>query len=323
MLFSCFMKRCVIANLEQNNIVETVLTAEALSKSFGSFRAVHDLSFQVKRGQIYGFLGPNGAGKSTSLRMLLGLIHPTSGSVTLFNQKVSPARNSILSKVGAIIERPDLYKYLSATEHLNMFSRLSGIKPEAAKVSSLLHWVGLQGWEKAPVKQFSLGMKQRLAIALSLVHDPEIIILDEPTNGLDPQGIADMRILIRQLAGELGKTVLLSSHLLHEVEQLADHMLILNKGEKVVEGAVKELLDRTRMQVEIRHNNVKQRLQPIYETGWGAMITRNEDGLLELEMKESEIPVFNQWLVTHQVDVLSIIPRQSLEAYFLSLTHTV
>jgi len=299
------------------------LAAEGLSKHFGDFRAVHDLSFQVSRGQIYGFLGPNGAGKSTSLRMLLGLIHPSSGSVTMLGQKVDPRHNGVLGKAGAIIERPDLYKYLSATEHLRMFSRLSGIKPDTARITSLLQWVGLQGWEKVPVRQFSLGMKQRLAIALSLVHDPEIIILDEPTNGLDPQGIADMRALIRQLAGELGKTVLLSSHLLHEVEQLADHMLILSKGEKVVEGAVKELLDRTRMRVEVRYLDHAGPLQAIAQSAWANMVTRNETGLVELEMKESEIPALNQWLVDQAVQVFSIIPRQSLEAYFLSLTQSV
>jgi ABC-type multidrug transport system ATPase subunit len=303
--------------------VDTVLAAEGLSKHFGDFRAVHDLSFQVSRGQIYGFLGPNGAGKSTSLRMLLGLIHPSSGSVTMLGQKVDPRHNGVLGKAGAIIERPDLYKYLSATEHLRMFSRLSGIKPDTARITSLLQWVGLQGWEKVPVRQFSLGMKQRLAIALSLVHDPEIIILDEPTNGLDPQGIADMRALIRQLAGELGKTVLLSSHLLHEVEQLADHMLILSKGEKVVEGAVKELLDRTRMRVEVRYLDHAGPLQAIAQSAWANMVTRNETGLVELEMKESEIPALNQWLVDQAVQVFSIIPRQSLEAYFLSLTQSV
>lgn len=299
------------------------MAAEGLSKHFGDFRAVHDLSFQVSRGQIYGFLGPNGAGKSTSLRMLLGLIHPSSGSVTMLGQKVDPRHNGVLGKAGAIIERPDLYKYLSATEHLRMFSRLSGIKPDTARITSLLQWVGLQGWEKVPVRQFSLGMKQRLAIALSLVHDPEIIILDEPTNGLDPQGIADMRALIRQLAGELGKTVLLSSHLLHEVEQLADHMLILSKGEKVVEGAVKELLDRTRMRVEVRYLDHAGPLQAIAQSAWANMVTRNETGLVELEMKESEIPALNQWLVDQAVQVFSIIPRQSLEAYFLSLTQSV
>jgi ABC-type multidrug transport system ATPase subunit len=218
-----------------------ILEVEHLKKNFGSFVAVDDLSFSVKAGEVYGFLGQNGAGKSTTIRMLLSLITPTSGSIQLFGKSINQYREEILNQMGAVVEKPDLYKYLSGYENLHLFARMSGKLISKAEINNTLALVGLEKRCHDPVRVYSQGMKQRLGIAVALVHDPEFIILDEPTNGLDPQGIADIRNLILMLSKERKKTVLVSSHLLSEIEQIADSMLIINKGRKIVEGKVNEL----------------------------------------------------------------------------------
>jgi ABC-type multidrug transport system ATPase subunit len=220
-----------------------ILEVEHLKKNFGSFVAVDDLSFSVKAGEVYGFLGQNGAGKSTTIRMLLSLITPTSGSIQLFGKSINQYREEILNQMGAVVEKPDLYKYLSGYENLHLFARMSGKLISKAEINNTLALVGLEKRCHDPVRVYSQGMKQRLGIAVALVHDPEFIILDEPTNGLDPQGIADIRNLILMLSKERKKTVLVSSHLLSEIEQIADSMLIINKGRKIVEGKVNELLN--------------------------------------------------------------------------------
>jgi ABC-2 type transport system ATP-binding protein len=223
--------------------MEVMIRVENLSKRFGAFQAVNNLSFTVNQGDVYGFLGQNGAGKSTTIRMLLSLIRPDTGSIQMLGHDLRTHRTEIMRRTGAVIEKPDLYSYLSAEDNLRIFSRLSGIKPVKEKVMSKLEMVGLLERAGSKVKTFSQGMKQRLAIAVALVHDPELIILDEPTNGLDPQGIADIRKLIISLSRDHGKTVLVSSHLLSEMEQMATRMIIIDRGEKVVEGEMKELLD--------------------------------------------------------------------------------
>ncbi|HSF45110.1 MAG TPA: ABC transporter ATP-binding protein, partial [Chitinophagaceae bacterium] len=188
--------------------MDPVIEVERLSKRFSDFTAVDDLSFTVNQGDVYGFLGQNGAGKSTTIRMLLTLIAPTTGRIRIFGKELQTHRNDILKKTGAVIERPDLYKYLSAKENLAVFARLSGIKPSDALLMRKLDEVGLADRANSRVKTFSQGMKQRLGIAVAMVHDPALIILDEPTNGLDPQGIADMRRLITSLSRDQGKTIL-------------------------------------------------------------------------------------------------------------------
>jgi len=221
-----------------------LLTVRGLTKQFGEFTAVDDLSFNVDQGQVYGFLGQNGAGKSTTIRMLLSLIRPTAGEINFFGQSLFTHRKEILSQIGAIVEKPDLYKYLSAMEHLNLFARFGGHRPDQKKHLLLLEKVGLVQRAHSRVGTYSQGMRQRLALACALVNDPSLLILDEPTNGLDPQGIADMRQLIRSLCKEQGKTVLVSSHLLSEIEMIADRVLIIHKGKKVAEESMQSLTEK-------------------------------------------------------------------------------
>lgn len=222
----------------------TVLDVKGLTKRFADLTAVDDLSFSVPAGSVYGFLGQNGAGKSTTIRMLLTLISPTAGEITLFGLPLASHRFDILSKVGAIVEKPDLYKYLNGVEHLRIFSRLSGVRPQENKLKDLLNMVGLGARLTSRVGTYSQGMRQRLALACALVNDPDLLILDEPTNGLDPQGIADMRQLILHLSREQGKTIIVSSHLLSEIEMIADQVLIIDKGKKLMEASMQTILQK-------------------------------------------------------------------------------
>ena len=221
-----------------------MLSVRGLTKRFGEFTAVDDLSFNVEQGQVYGFLGQNGAGKSTTIRMLLSLIRPTAGEINFFGESLFTHRKQILAQIGAIVEKPDLYKYLTALEHLNLFARFGGHRPDQKKHLLLLEKVGLAQRAHSRVGTYSQGMRQRLALACALVNDPSLLILDEPTNGLDPQGIADMRQLIRSLCKEQGKTVLVSSHLLSEIEMIADRVLIIHKGKKVAEESMDSLTEK-------------------------------------------------------------------------------
>jgi ABC-type multidrug transport system ATPase subunit len=201
-----------------------------VSKKFGDFVAVDDLILEVKKGDIYGFLGPNGSGKSTTLRMIMGLIKPTSGDIKLFDSSLAQNRNAIMRKIGCIIEKPDFYTYLTAHENLRLFARAHQLDYSEQQYKDLYELVGLSGREKGKVKTYSHGMKQRLGLAQALLHDPEIIILDEPNTGLDPQGIIDLRQLITKLNAERGMTVLFSSHILSEVQEICTSMIVINKG---------------------------------------------------------------------------------------------
>ena len=233
--------------------MQPVVQVSNLSKEYKNIKAVDDLSFTVNEGDVYGFLGQNGAGKSTTIRMLLTLIQPTKGDIELFGLKLNEHRNEILRTIGAVIEKPDVYKYLSAYNNLKLFARMSGIHPTEKKLMQQLDMVGLKERAHDKVHTFSQGMKQRLGIAIALIHDPRLIILDEPTNGLDPQGIADIRNLILHLSREMKKTLLVSSHLLNEMEQVATRLLIIDKGKKLVEGTTAELFDPSQTLLELKH----------------------------------------------------------------------
>ncbi|HYC28055.1 MAG TPA: ABC transporter ATP-binding protein, partial [Chitinophagaceae bacterium] len=232
--------------------METVIKVSHLTKQFRQVKAVDDLSFTVKEGEVYGFLGQNGAGKSTTIRMMLTLVAPTAGSIEIFGHDLNQKRAEILRQTGAIIEKPDLYKYLTAYDNLEVFARLSGLRIKQKQLMEQLERVGLAERAHSKVKTFSQGMKQRLGIAVALVHDPKLIILDEPTNGLDPQGIADIRNLILHLSSDLHKTVFVSSHLLNEIEQVSDRVLIIDKGKKIVEANMRELADPSRTYIELK-----------------------------------------------------------------------
>jgi ABC-type multidrug transport system ATPase subunit len=297
-----------------------ILEVEQLKKRFGNFVAVDDLSFSVQHGEVYGFLGQNGAGKSTTIRMLLSLITPTSGSIQLFGKSITEHREEILNQMGAVVEKPDLYKYLTGYENLSLFAKMSGKDISKEIINNTLALVGLEKRCHDPVRVYSQGMKQRLGIAVALVHDPAFIILDEPTNGLDPQGIADIRNLILYLSKERKKTVLVSSHLLSEIEQVADSMLIINKGKKIVEGRVNELLNPNHVRLEITVDDDQKAKQLIESTSWSKGLKNAPDGKLIVETEAQAIGQLNKLLVESNINVTSLRSMNSLEAYFLSLT---
>jgi ABC-type multidrug transport system ATPase subunit len=298
--------------------MQPLVKVQHLHKSFGEFNAVNDLSFTVYPGDIYGFLGQNGAGKSTTIRMLLTLIAPTSGSIEMFGYKLPGHRNEILRQIGAIIERPDLYKYMNAYDNLDIFAKLSGIKPTKKMLMDQLEKVGLASRATSEVKTFSQGMKQRLGIAISLIHDPQLIILDEPTNGLDPQGIADMRNMIIALRKEHKKTVIVSSHLLNEIEQVATRMLIIDKGRKVTEGTTEELFDPANTLVEL-HTSDAFAAQKLQASAWRNKMKITEDSFL-FSVHASEVPELAKSIVDMDISIHNFSKRHSLESLFLELT---
>lgn len=297
---------------------EPIIAVNGLTKRFGSFVAVNDLSFSVPRGEVYGFLGQNGAGKSTTIRMLLTLVQPTSGRIELFGQNLTTERHAVLRQVGAVIERPDLYKYLTAYENLRIMARLSGVNPSQQQLLKQLEQVGLAQRAHSRVKTFSQGMKQRLGIACALIHDPQLIILDEPTNGLDPQGIADIRNLILHLSKNENKTVLVSSHLLSEVELIADSMIIIDRGRKVTEGRVSSLLNPADTIVALQTTNDAAALHWLQSSPWQSYLLEGEG--IRLKMHQQAVPQLNAALVAAGIDVLQLRARHSLENYFLSFT---
>ena len=301
------------------NLSMAVIKVENISKNFGTLKAVDNLSFEVEAGQVFGFLGQNGSGKSTTIRMLLSLIHPSSGSIELFGKSIQKNRASILEQVGAIIERPDLYPYLTATEHLQLFAKVRKQKVAAINITKTLEQVGLSHRSQDKVQTFSLGMKQRLGIAIALVHNPSLIILDEPTNGLDPQGIADIRSLIQYLAKEEGKTVFVSSHLLSEIEQVANQILIIHQGKKMVEGVTKELLDPEKRIVQIKTLDDVKALSIIVAGSFSQYLLSRKEGVF-LKLPTSAIPMLNESLVQSGIAVLGIETKNSLEDYFLQIT---
>ncbi|MFM7671361.1 MAG: ABC transporter ATP-binding protein [Bacteroidota bacterium] len=302
--------------------MDPLVRVSQLSKRFGSFEAVRDVSFVVERGQVYGFLGQNGAGKSTTLRMLMTLIRPTGGHIELFGLDLQRHRTEILRQVGAVIEKPDHYGYLSAYENLRMAAVLCGIHPSRDKLLQQLDFVGLADRYKSPVKTFSQGMKQRLGIATALVHDPALIILDEPTNGLDPQGIADIRDLIRRLSREQGKTLIVSSHLLSEIELIADSLLILHKGEKRMEGKMSDLLDPAETVVEFELDRTDATHKVLEGFDQIKSIDWRGDQQCCVRMAKNRIPDLIRSLANADVSVYSVRTRHSLEYYFLQMTQT-
>jgi ABC-2 type transport system ATP-binding protein len=301
-----------------NTPSDSCITVKNLNKSFGQFKAVQDISFTVARGDIYGFLGPNGAGKSTTMRMLVALIQPDAGSIEIFGHNLRTHRAEIMRKTGVLIERPDFYKYLSALQNLKVLASGGGISVSEKRMREVLDIVGLSGKENQKVKTFSQGMKQRLGLAQALMHNPDLLILDEPSNGLDPQGIREMRDLILNLNKEHGKTILLSSHLLYEIELMANRMLIINKGRVVVEGNVQELLNQGDITVRFSVSDVQQALLLLNKMSTKPVIV--DSNTLIASLNQKQIGVANQLLVQHQIEVTSIKPLRALEEYFINLT---
>jgi ABC-type multidrug transport system ATPase subunit len=297
-----------------------VIETHALQKRYGGIVAVNDLSLQVRAGDIYGVLGPNGSGKSTTLRLLLGLVRPDAGSMRIFGLPFANHRNAILRRVGAFIDKPDFYEYLSAYHNLSLLSRLSGLRPQRQHLMASLEQVGLATRAHSKVRTFSQGMRQRLGIAQALLHDPELLILDEPTNGLDPQGVADVRMLILGLNQERGKTVLLSSHLLQEVERMATHVLVLDQGRTVVTGTVNDLLGRDTARVRLQVDEPEVARRVIDNPEQEIQVLQAHGGDFLLAMALDQVPRLNCQLVQAGVTVRAIMPIRSLEEYFLRMT---
>lgn len=292
-----------------------------LKKSFGTLRAVDDVSFSVEAGQICGFLGPNGAGKSTTLRSLLTLIFPDAGTLMVHGIDVFKKRRKALARVGALIERADFYRYLSALDTLRLLARYQDKRVERTRMMELLKWVGLEDRAHAKVKTFSQGMKQRLGIAQALLHDPDILILDEPTNGLDPSGMVDMRNLVLRLGRELGKTILLSSHILNEVEMVADTMVIIHKGRVMTQGPVQDLLSRDAATVWVSWQEAPaQLLEAIKKSLIPERVRQFSPTGAEFDVPEKDIPDLLSALLGLGFRVTEVQRRRSLEQLFLKIT---
>ncbi|HVD47192.1 MAG TPA: ABC transporter ATP-binding protein [Candidatus Limnocylindria bacterium] len=296
---------------------QPALRAIALSKSYGKRLAVDHLDLQVDRGELFGFLGPNGAGKTTTIRMALGLVAPTNGSVEVLGVEVRKNRAKVLPRVGALVENPALYGYLSGRNNLRAFGDLLGGVGEK-RIDEVLEIVSLNGRDKDKVKTYSMGMKQRLGLAVALLNDPDLLILDEPANGLDPAGIVEMRDLLRGLAAD-GKTVFISSHVLSEVQQICTRVAIINHGKLIRLAPVAELLDAPgefAIQVDAPDALVGAlRLQP-----WGQE-ARVEEGLVITRAPEGRGRNLIAFLVQNGHNPDSVSERQrDLEDIFLSLT---
>jgi ABC-type multidrug transport system ATPase subunit len=300
--------------------MSSIIDVRGLTKSFNEITAVDNLSFTINEKKVYGFLGQNGAGKSTTIRMLLSLIRPSSGNIKIFGFDLATHRKEILQRTGAIIEKPDLYKYLTAIENLNFFAIMSGLKFSRNELLRKLEKVGLAERADSKIKTYSQGMKQRLGIAVALVHNPDLIILDEPMNGLDPQGIADVRNLINHLSKDLGKTIFISSHLLSEMEQVADSLVIIHKGKKIAEGQMNELLDPEQTKIEIETDAPKALEQQLKQSRWGDMIVMVHDNKIIMQIKKPDVPLLIQHIAEMKATVYSITRKNSLEDYFLSVT---
>lgn len=298
-----------------------IIQTTQLSKQFDKFTAVNKLDLTIYQGDVYGFLGPNGAGKSTTIRMLMSLIFPSAGSISIFGKELKDNREHILSRIGAIIEKPDFYNYLTALQNLEMLNKLQSARLSKDKLYEILALVGLKGREKSKVKTFSQGMKQRLGFAQALMHNPDLIILDEPTNGLDPQGVKDVRDLILKLNKEQGKTILISSHILSEIEIICNRMIIIQKGSKVVEGSVKELLSFNELHVSFEFEDDTKAFAFIKQHDF---LTKKFIEVVHqryhFNLLSTEVAQINKLFLDHGFAVKSMIPVRSLEDYFLNMT---
>lgn len=297
-----------------------MIRVNGLSKKYKDIEAVSDLSLSVNRGDIYGLLGPNGSGKSTTIRLLLSLVFPDKGDIYMFGLPLQNNRTKILKQTGALVEKPDFYEHLSAMKNLQMLSIYSGFQVDDKKILATLELVGLAERAHSKVKTYSKGMKQRLGLAQALVHDPELLILDEPASGLDPSGVRDIRNLLMYLNKDLNKTIILSSHQLHEIEMLSNRMIIINKGKKVTEGEVEKLLVNHSYYTSFRLDDKQKALKLLKTSNFDIDKIEDDVNAIRIYCKREIIPLINQYLVENHILIYSIQVEQSLEDYFLTLT---
>ena len=295
---------------------KTILSVKNLNKSFGEFKAVNNINLQVNQGDIYGFLGPNGAGKSTTLRMVLGLIKPDSGEILINGKSNSGSKRNFLTSIGALIEKPDFYKNLSAYDNLKILYKMSKLK-DTNRISEVLKEVDLWDKKNQKVGGFSQGMKQRLGIAQTLMHQPSLIILDEPSNGLDPQGQSDMRSLILRINREMGITVIISSHILSEIEKISNRMVVINKGEKIVEGNVQELMQNELLKVSFKSDNLDS-IALFLKKQFIDFESSNDS--IVANINEENIPLILKKMVDENISITEMKQMRTLEELFLGLT---
>lgn len=295
-----------------------LIETRSLTRRFGAKLAVDDLNLMVPEAGVYGFLGPNGAGKTTAIRMLLGLIRPDAGDVRLFGESLQSNQRTLMSRLGALVESPSLYPHLTGRENLEVTRRLLGSPRNLIDVA--LETVRMTQDANRRVREYSLGMRQRLGLALALLNKPELLILDEPTNGLDPAGIHEMRDLIRRLPAEFGVTVFLSSHLLAEVEQIASHIGIIHEGKLLFQGPLAELQARQQAQLMIGVRQLDEAVSCLTNAGWNVQRDGNE--MLSVPAKAADDAVrINRLLVDHRFEVFHLaLSQTSLEDIFLTLT---
>lgn len=297
-------------------LADVILTSD-LTRRFDKITAVDHVTLQVPQGSIYGFLGPNGAGKTTTIRLLLRLIRPDEGTVRIFGLSLPQQRQAILRRVGAFVELPSLYPHLTGYENLDITRRLLGASRQ--KINDVLEIVHLENDSKRLVRGYSLGMRQRLALALALLGDPELLILDEPTNGLDPAGIQEIRALIKHLATERGITVFISSHLLNEVEQVATHVGIVLKGKLIFQGTLNQLRAESEAYVQIKTSQAEAAVQLLTNHGFTVRQFSNDE--IRIDDPQVNSSTVTKLLVQNQIEVSQINKiNPSLEEIFMRLT---
>jgi ABC-type multidrug transport system, ATPase component len=299
---------------------DVIIETENLTKKYSKQTSVDSLNLHVHTGRVYGLLGRNGAGKTTTMKMILDLIEPTTGKVFIWGKEIRSNKKEILPNVGSLIESPGFYPNLTGTENLEIFAALRNLKEKIA-VERALKFVGLPYCDKKLFAQYSMGMKQRLAIALAIMHNPDLLILDEPTNGLDPIGIAEIRTFIRDLCDKQSKTILISSHILSEIEMLADDIGIIDQGKLIEEGSREELLEKRRNYIQLIVSDMKATIRILEEKyhikKYGA-ITKTELRIFDKFISVSEI---NKALVMDNIEVERIgWEEESLEDYFIRVT---
>jgi ABC-2 type transport system ATP-binding protein len=296
-----------------------VLRTVGLSKRYGSRLAVDGLNIAVLRGSVYGFLGPNGSGKTTTIAMALGLLAPTAGHVELFGLDTRTHRSEALRRVGATLEGTSYFPHLSARDNLRVWSRIAGAASER-RIDAVLEQVGLAARKRDKVRNFSLGMKQRLAVGAAIMHEPEMVILDEPTNGLDPAGIREFRALIRDLAAQ-GTSVFVSSHILSEVEQMCDDVAILKSGRVVAEGSVAALLRRQIATTIALRTSDDARAMTLLQALPAVMSVTQQDGRLIVETPPEQAIAVSRALAEQQIWLAEMRPQESnLEDFFIEIT---
>ncbi|MGG3280843.1 ABC transporter ATP-binding protein [Paenibacillus solani] len=298
---------------------EYAIETHELTRLFGKRETVKQINLKVPKREIYGFLGPNGAGKTTTIRMLLGLIRCSSGEIRILGKDLNKHRMDILKDVGSLVESPSYYAHLSGYKNLKIMALIHGI--QESRIQEVLEWVRLSQAAHRPVKSYSLGMKQRLGIAMALITNPKLLILDEPTNGLDPSGIQEIRELITRLPRDFDITVLLSSHLLSEIEQVATWVGIINQGELIFQGPLQELTDRSKPYVWLEMDRPLEAAAALNDHGFDAVPEISTGQVRTSMIDRPQSAEMIRFLVNHQYDVYRVTEKKkTLEEIFLELT---